>query len=65
MYFTQSKPLRTPPLQKPYFGGFILGTQNVVLNDQKSYLELENQFSESTLFSSTFKFEENNVPSEN
>ena len=31
---------------------------------QKSYLELQNHISEITLFSSTFKIEENNVPSE-
>ena len=30
----------------------------------KSYLELENHISETTLFSSTFKIEEKKVPSE-
>ena len=31
---------------------------------RKTYLELENQISEGTLFSSTFKVPENKVPSE-
>ena len=33
-------------------------------NVKKTYLELKNHISEGTLFSSTFKVEENKVPSE-
>ena len=35
-----------------------------IKNVQKTYLEFKNHISEGTLFSSTFKVEENKVPSE-